>query len=149
MKSGTKDFYCDRCGRCCAGLGKTITILGNPSPGQYRFLDRITRENRVVRASCISSHAPCPFLSPGEVASCRIYQERPNVCRDFRCYDLAIVAPAGHIIARVKGTGLLSSDPVITALFKSLPAPEGETDHEAWLDSLRKLFQKEGYRVCG
>jgi uncharacterized protein len=147
------DFYCDRCGKCCTGLGRSFIILGNPAPGQYRFRDRITGESRIVRAQAIRGRdALCPFSADGSPSSCSIYPDRPRSCREFRCYDLAVIGPDGRIIARVRDGQLKTSDQAISVLFESVQAPPGESGdaaREAWLDRLRQVFQDSGYRVCG
>jgi hypothetical protein len=78
---------------------------------------------------------------------CTIYNDRPSVCRQFRCYDLAVIGDDGRIIARVKGTALTTKDTTIRELFESMASPEGPEGRPIWLAGLRALLSAHGYRV--
>lgn len=154
MSTGTPDFYCDRCGKCCAGLGSTIVIAGNPAPGVCIFRDRVSGESRTVRAGGTVNNGPgvCPFFRrdpAGGSGSCAIYDDRPTLCRKFRCYDLAVIGPDGRITARIKGTGLATKDPAIRVLFESVALPADAAAGAGWLATLRCLLSKNGYTVVG
>ncbi len=145
-------FYCDRCGKCCAGLGGTISVLDSPSPGVYRCRNRVTGECWTARgmASVQTGRPGCPFFRQSALGSpgmCMIYNDRPLVCRQFRCYDLAVIGDDGRIVARVKGTALTTKDKAIRELFESLAAPTGPESRIKWLADLRALLAAQGFRV--
>lgn len=146
------DFYCDHCGKCCLGLGATIAVLENPSPGVYRCRNRVTGESWTARgeARIQKGGSGCPFFRQtpsGSSGLCMIYADRPLVCRQFRCYDLAVVGLDGKIIARVKGTALTTKDTIIQDLFESVAAPSDPETRGEWLEGIRALLAARGYRV--
>lgn len=77
----TRNGQCSRCGQCCS----SVLPLG---PDEWERLKKLVEEKK-LRADVPSNGSDtvyvfCPFLDKAAKA-CRIYEDRPDVCRTFKC----------------------------------------------------------------
>ena len=80
----TKNGECSRCGGCCSSI---IPLV----PGEWDRLKALIREKNLTARIPVGGkdaiYMFCPFLEQqdGKPCSCRIYDDRPAICKAFRC----------------------------------------------------------------
>jgi len=80
MRNGND--LCLECGRCCNGVYfKSIKLLH----GDRIDLFDVTYTPK-YQGDFVLSSLPCQQLNPDN--TCKIYEDRPRVCRDFQCVIL-------------------------------------------------------------
>jgi len=144
-------FTCTDCGRCCASLGRSISIERRVTGRHYdcregvrreAFRAEVTEEHR----SAVPSSAGCPFLilpSPGRSA-CACHATRPRLCREYRCASMRVFDRGGVERGHVGGRrSLLTDDPSLGLLWD---AGEGEEEN-AWRERMESALTGAGYRV--
>jgi uncharacterized protein len=166
-------FICDSCGRCCSSFGSFITIERQLNDRDYYCRYSLTRDLFPVhvsreyadevsdrfsassnsRASCGKS--PCPFLCrkpDGEGFDCAIYDSRPPVCREFRCYRMLLYDRENRLIGKVIGAGEINtSDEILARLWKqeiaSVPHshPPGGND-PSWVKKVTTILATHTFR---
>jgi Fe-S-cluster containining protein len=150
-------FLCTRCGKCCMSLGRHIRIERSISPVQHYYRNALSGEITLVTIHpdkrALFSERPengwCPFLrrAPGSLFVCTIYENRPPVCRDFRCRTMIITSPEGTEVGHVTGKASLSTgDPVLEALWNDLKRRMPGTG-PAWFEKVRKELMIHGYAI--
>ena len=166
-------FFCDGCGKCCAGFGSFIrierqlnhrdyycryTLNGDMFPvhADAEYADEIA--DRYADGTGIEpgGKVPCPFLcrkKNGEGFVCGIYAARPPVCREFRCYRMLIYNREGQLVGRVIGAGGIStSDESLARVWKEHVAglphahPPGAND-PVWVKKVTAMLAEHGFRV--
>ena len=144
-------FRCTDCGRCCASLGRSISIERRVTGRHYDCREAVRREPFRADVSeehrlAVPSSAGCPFLvwpSP-EQSACACHATRPRLCREYRCASMRIFDPDGSERGHVGGRrSLLTDDPALRAVWD---AGEGEED-AAWRERIGAAYAGAGYRV--
>lgn len=167
------EFTCDSCGKCCSSFGSFITIERQLNDRDYFCRYSLTRDlfpvhvngefsDEVSDRYCARSgtpsptgKSPCPFLCrnpEGTGFACAIYDSRPPVCREFRCYRMLIYNRDNRLIGKVIGAGEIStSDPALARLWKeqiaSVPHahPPGGNDPD-WVKKVTALLAAHAFR---
>lgn len=166
-------FTCDSCGKCCSSFGSFISIERQLNDRDYYCHYSLTRElfpvhvnreyadevsNRfAARASVAASPGkkPCPFLCrkpDDEGFDCAIYDSRPPVCRDFRCYRMLVYDKENQLIGKVIGAGEISTaDEALVRIWREqidpLPHahPPGGNDPE-WVKKVTAILSEHAFR---
>jgi hypothetical protein len=136
-------FVCDGCGKCCRSLGRYITIERQLNSRDYYCRNGMTREIFPVHVAAEFADAidetftdgptgseagheyngRCIFQQPeprGKGFVCAIYETRPRVCRDFRCYRLIIFDKSGTEAGRGVGRAdIRTADPVLALIWNN------------------------------
>lgn len=154
-------FECSRCGRCCMSLGGVIRIERTLSDADFYCRLLVTQELFLAHVDSAyrdlfqeregkQAHPGwCPFLRKGnEKYVCTIYQTRPALCREFKCYSMQILHADGELAGRVGGRrSLLSADAALNRIWDEHIAPlKGGSDRD-WLLRVKGLLEREGYTV--
>ena len=144
-------FRCTDCGRCCASLGRSISIDRRVTGRHYDCREAVRREtfraevNEEHRAS-VPSTAGCPFLvrpSP-ERSACACYDTRPRLCREYRCASMRIFGSDGTERGHVGGRrSLLTDDPALRELW----SPGDGEDDARWRQGIEAALAGAGYRT--
>lgn len=73
-------YDCRTCGACCKGLLVTLEIVGDEVVPPW-----MTRDDRFFGPVMRERNGRCIALSGeiGKQVRCRIYENRPQVCKDF------------------------------------------------------------------
>jgi hypothetical protein len=156
-------FFCQQCGECCSHMGQIHRIgrqvseygyeLRNVYGGECALVridpDKITLyEDRSIFAEWPEA---CPFLRkdlPRKKIVCTIHHTRPDLCREFGCWRLLIIDPAGNRAGRIMGTRHLSAeDPALFTLWAAETADIGILDDDSWDRELIRILEAHGYRV--
>lgn len=162
-------FTCDKCGKCCTGLGRHIAILRQLNERDYycrcaidnsHFQASVDPAYREEVAEAYETAGPveqlqeagrCIFLKknadgPGFI--CAIHATRPAVCRGFRCYRMLIKNSAGEICGKIVGkNSLQSDDPVLDRLWKDQVSAVSVADPESWLKDVAAILGELGYSI--
>ena len=160
-------FECDRCGKCCVSLGPLITIerqlndrdyycrckidnaifLAHVDPAYREEVADEFTEGGLDRNS--SDKIPCTFLRKnpdGDGTACAIYESRPKVCQDFRCYRMLIRNHEGAICGRVIGKNTLRAvDAELKKLWDEQVAAIPYGDPTAWTKNVAGILAEHGY----
>ncbi len=144
-------FTCTDCGRCCASLGRSVSIERRVTGRHYDCREAVRRETfraevREEHRSAVPSPVGCPFLvwpSP-ERSACACHDTRPRLCREYRCASMRIFDADGTERGHVGGRrSLLTDDPALRALWDA-----GEGDEEtAWRERVDAALAGAGYRA--
>ena len=166
-------FICDSCGKCCSSFGSFITIERQLNDRDYYCRYSLTRDLFPVHVnreyafeiydrysaqpgtSTPAGKRPCPFLckKPGGGGfDCAIYDSRPSVCREFRCYRMLVYDRENTLIGKVIGAGEIStSDETLARLWKEQIAllphahPPGGND-PAWIKKVTAILAAHAFR---
>ena len=153
---------CSRCGRCCIGLGKHMSIAASLSSRSHYLKVGVTGEVIPVNIppesrDLFSQKDPehydptwCPFLRRAGAGNfcCTIYPDRPGLCRQYACFSMIITDPAGKQVGRVVGRKTLESDDpglmqVWNGQVKGLP----DSDLAVWRLKAGKILMNAGFGV--
>lgn len=134
-------FECNWCGKCCASFGEFIRIERQLTSRDYycrygitnevfmvhikpEFADDIDEEFTaadpkdpgMAKKGCIFSRKN----PDGKGFACAIYDTRPGICRDFKCYRMLIHhPPSGELRGKVIGINeLRTHDEILDAIWK-------------------------------
>jgi uncharacterized protein len=156
------EFECSQCGRCCMNLGGYIKIERELGNRRYYcrmmitndlFIAHVERDHRERFAdSQLHEVHPqwCCFLREGDREGtfvCTIYQTRPHICRNYRCYLLRIFNAEGKVIGTVGGKrSLLSKDPDLTGYWNEKITPIRANAEAHWMDQVQETLRQGGYR---
>lgn len=162
-------FECNRCGKCCVSLGPHITIERQLNDRDYYcrsiidnaiFPARVDSEYREEIADEYETGVPlpsgtekksCRFLRKerqGDGTICAIYQTRPKLCRDFRCYRMLIHTREGTISGRVIGKNTIrTDDAALEKLWNGQVAAIPYGDPVEWTKNVVRILAKNGYRA--
>lgn len=156
-------FECSQCGECCSHLGLVHSILEDY--GDYRFLVRnlYTGEKTAVAVDpdkvslfcdcSIFKELPeaCPFFRYDHASAkgyCTVHLTRPEICRDFGCWRMLILDPAGKRAGRIMSQRhLASEDEKLTRLFEEHVNHLVEPDNAAWDERVIRVLVTAGYTV--
>lgn len=162
-------FICDRCGKCCVSLGRSIVIERQFTDRDYYC--RSTIDNNVFSARVDPAFEEeiadeflrqgetpagtqpkaCPFLRNvvgGDATVCAIYATRPKVCQSFRCYHMIILDCKGNICGRVIGRNTVrTGDPALENLWEGLVVPIPCGDPVEWTGRVAAILADHGYRA--
>lgn len=165
-------FTCDSCGKCCSSFGSFISLERQLNDRDYYCRYSLTRDlfpvhvnreyadevsDRYSRQSTTSTSPkkPCPFLCrkpDGEGFDCAIYDSRPPVCREFRCYRMLVYGRENQLIGKVIGAGEISTpDDTLARLWKEEIAllshahPPGGND-PAWVKKVTAILAAHAFR---
>ena len=143
-------FECNWCGKCCDSFGEFITIERQLTSRDYYcrygitnevFLVHVTPEfadeiDEAFTASDPKDPVPakkgCTFSRKnpdGKGFACAIYETRPRICREFKCYRMLIHHPSTQELrGKVIGINeLRTHDEILAAIWKEkisqLPHP--------------------------
>jgi Fe-S-cluster containining protein len=118
-------FVCTWCGKCCTCYGDFIRIERQFSSRDYFCRYGIKNESFYahVQEDYIGDYPlasqegqkrkGCPFMRKNlsvEGFACAIYDTRPQVCRDFRCYRMVIYDRDGRACGKIMGRNQLKTD---------------------------------------
>lgn len=79
MSDRTKYFKeCQRCGKCCKVVLLEIPHLPSEDDQNLYMMRGIIRKDKTLAI-------PCKCMHLGDDNLCKIYKNRPNVCRKFTC----------------------------------------------------------------
>lgn len=133
-------FECNWCGKCCASFGEFIKIERQLTSRDYYCRYGITNEVFMVHIKpefadeideeftasdpkdTASARKGCIFSRKnpdGKGFACAIYETRPGICRDFRCYRMLIHhPPSGELRGKVIGINeLRTHDEILQAIW--------------------------------
>jgi Fe-S-cluster containining protein len=164
-------FVCDGCGKCCTGYGALISIERqlndrdyycrySPSGDVFQihtdagYADEIADRYADGTGIVPEGKKACPFLCRNQNGAgfvCGIYETRPPVCREFRCYRMLIYDREGQVIGRVIGAGGIStSDESLARLWREEIAgihhvhPPGTND-PVWVKKVAAILAVHGF----
>jgi hypothetical protein len=144
-------FTCTDCGRCCASLGRSISIERRVTGRHYDCREAVRREEFRAEVDdeyreVVPASTGCPFLvwpSPGRSA-CACHGTRPRLCSEYRCASMRVYDRDGVERGHVGGRrSLLSDDPGLALLWDEC---ENESD-AAWRERIDALLAQAGYRA--
>jgi Fe-S-cluster containining protein len=166
-------FICDSCGKCCSSFGSFIIIERQLNDQDYFCRYSLTRDlfsvhvNRECADDVSDRYSdlqagdesvgkkPCPFLCKkrdGAGFTCAIYDSRPTVCREFRCYRMLVYDKGNRLIGRVIGANeIRTSDETLARIWKeqiaSVPHahPPGGND-PAWVKKVTAILAAHAFR---
>ena len=150
-------FVCTRCGKCCISLGRHIRIERSLSPIQHYVRNAISGEITLVTIHpdrrALFSEQPeegwCPFLRKEQDGrfTCTIYENRPAVCRNFRCLTMVITGPDGTEVGQVVGRATITTkDTVLRELWNNLKQ-QMPVSEPGWLEHMQRGLSTHGYAV--
>lgn len=162
-------FTCDRCGKCCVSLGRSIIIERQLNDRDYycrstidnlffsarvdpAFAEEIADEFLVQEDTSAGTHPKvCPFLRnvPGsDTTTCAIYATRPKVCQSFQCYRMIIMDRNGNTCGRVIGkNSLRTDDPALENLWQGLVVPIPVGNPAEWARRVAAILADHGYHA--
>jgi uncharacterized protein len=161
-------FECNRCEKCCASLGLYITIERQLNDQDYycyssidntffpvhvdsEYCEEIADEFETGQPlpSSGSEKKTCRFLRnnrQGDGTTCAIYQTRPKLCRDFRCYRMLIRTREGIICGRVIGKNAIRTEDVaLEKLWNGQVAAIPYGDPAEWTKNVAAILTEHGY----
>jgi len=150
-------FICTRCGKCCISLGRHIRIERSLSSVQHYVRNAISGEITLVTIHpdrrALFSEEPeegwCPFLrrEPTGLFVCTIYENRPAICRNFRCLNMVITGRDGTEVGQVVGKATITTkDTVLKELWNNLKKQMPVSD-AGWLEHMQKGLMIHGYTL--
>lgn len=167
-------FVCNGCGKCCNGLGRYISIERQLNSRDYYCRNGMTGEIFPVHVASEYADAideaytesptgqttgqdtkpGCIFQQPGpkgEGFICAIYETRPRVCRDYRCYRMIVFDSTGTEAGRVVGRAdIRTTDPVLARIWneeiRGLIGNAQIDRDPALLNKINAILTVHGYR---
>ena len=91
----------------------------------------------------------CPFLrrDSGGLFICTIYEDRPVICRNFRCLTMVITSQEGTEVGQVVGKATITTkDTVLKELWNNLKK-QMPVSEPGWLEHMQKELMVHGYTV--
>jgi hypothetical protein len=153
---------CSRCGRCCIGLGKHMSIAASLSSRSHYLKVGVTGEvipvnippeSRDLFSQKDPEHydpAWCPFLRRAGAGNfcCTIYPDRPGLCRHYACFSMIITDPSGKQVGRVVGRRTLESDdPDLVQVWNGQVKGIPDSDLAVWRLKAEKMLKDAGFGV--
>ncbi len=145
-------FRCTDCGRCCASLGRSISIERRVTGRHYDCREAVRRESFRAEVSeehrlVVPSSAGCPFLvwPSTEQSACACHESRPRLCREYRCASMRVF-DSRRDGARARGRTPVPADGRSGRPGRCGTAGEGEEDG-AWRERIEAAYAGAGYRV--
>ncbi|HII76931.1 MAG TPA: YkgJ family cysteine cluster protein [Methanolinea sp.] len=150
-------FICTRCGKCCISLGRHIRIERSLSSVQHYVRNAISGEVTLVtihpERRALFSEKPdegwCPFLRREQDGrfTCTIYENRPAICRNFRCLNMVISSQDGTELGQIVGKATITTkDPVLKELWNNLKKQMPMSDPR-WFEYMQKELKMHGYTL--
>jgi Fe-S-cluster containining protein len=161
QRRGKMAFVCQMCGDCCSTMGEIISILEQTGTTTFRIGYSATLEERVVTldpdkqdlffATSPKTSLACPFLrerAPGRFI-CTVHQSRPELCRQYSCFRILVLDPAGHHVGRVRegSRHFTTTDPRLHAVWQTGCRLTDIQDEDVWEKNAEEIFTRSGYRV--
>jgi hypothetical protein len=156
-------FFCYQCGECCSHMScihriehqtDTYTfVLHNLYNGERTMVSVDTDKIPLFddRSLFLQWPEACPFLREDPVRKkivCTIHRTRPELCREFECWRLLILDPAGKRAGRIMGTRhLCAEDPSLRELWKAESSVLGFVNDDSWDSVVIRMLKAHGYRV--
>lgn len=156
------EFVCSWCGKCCACYGDFIRIERQLTSRDYYCRYGIKNEMFLahVEGDYIGEYPPapkggqpqkgCPFMRKtlsGNKFACAIYNTRPQVCREFRCYRMLIFDGEGHERGRIMGRNQLkTADTALERIWNEEIAPIPYREGTRWVKMVIDGLAAHGYR---
>jgi len=156
-------FECIQCGECCSHLGLVHSIRQDRGNGRFLLHNQYTGDEQEVvldsdkadlyadRSTFSREPEACPFFRFNPVDGrgyCTIHRTRPEICRDFSCWRLLILDPAGNRAGRVMFIRtLVTDDPVLRAIWEESLDTIGDAEDAAWDDLMIAAVSRAGYSV--
>jgi len=165
-------FVCDGCGKCCAGYGSFVRIERQLNDRDYycrynlsgdlfpvhtdaEYADEIMDRYAESTPGAHDGRKPCPFLCRNRNGGgfvCGIYETRPPICREFRCYRMLIYDQKDQLIGKVIGaSAITTSDEVLARLWNAEAAcvphvhSPGKND-PVWAKTVIGILAAHGFR---
>lgn len=115
---------CTECGLCCAGAVFDYGALGAEEfePARANGLDAVEADG------AYGFHLPCPQLHG---ACCKVYDQRPQTCRDYRCQTLRALE-AGDITRSEAIERIQRAQTAMVELWQHLPEGTSVVDARRW-----------------
>jgi hypothetical protein len=150
-------FTCTRCGKCCISLGRHIRIERSLSSVQHYVRNAISGEVMIVTihpdSRDLFSEEPeegwCPFLRREQDGrfTCTIYENRPAVCRNFRCLTMVISGPDGTEVGQIVGKATITTrDAALKELWNNLKK-QFLFGEPGWFEHMHKGLVAHGYTL--
>lgn len=150
-------FICTRCGKCCMNFGYYIVIEREVGGGRVECRNRLdgevftARAKEPVKGSRTGVPNWCRFLEydPADNRySCRIYETRPRLCREYRCRRLEVLDSSGKLVGKLAGeTDLATVDHRLSKLWNSRIKPLLSKKSPGWKEEVARELESAGYRV--
>ncbi|MCX6693712.1 MAG: YkgJ family cysteine cluster protein [Methanomicrobiales archaeon] len=152
-------FSCNRCGNCCTSLGRLIRIERRLSSREFSCVFALGRGRFTARLDPGATGLPsapgtCLFLAPAQSDSegcgttCTIYQNRPEVCRQFKCVTLVITDPSGAVAGRVKGRRSFEGrDAALHEIWMREVTPIIDENDQQWAEKVKNVLTPHGYHA--
>lgn len=152
-------FTCQQCGECCSIMGEVLSVVEDCGGYRFLLLNRYTGEKSQVsidqdkRSLYLDSDslpAACPFLrfGPEGTAYCTVHQTRPEMCREFGCWRLLILDPAGNRAGRVmQRRHFCPEEPALALIWEEKVRDIDEPDDQQWDRMVIRILTREGYTV--
>lgn len=156
-------FECSQCGECCSHLGLVHTIQEEYGDFRYRVNNEYTGEKTTVSVDpdkrtlfldrSIFDERPeaCPFFRYDRGASkgyCTVHLTRPEICRDYGCWRILILAPGGQRAGRIMGGRFLASeDESLSRLFAEQIDGITQPDDALWDKQVIHILSRAGYTI--
>ncbi len=154
-------FFCQQCGECCSSMGDVIAIREQAGPSEFVIWFKITGEERRVwidpdkqglffNQDIHHRAMACPFLRERSTGSalCTVHYTRPDLCRQYGCFRILVLAADGTRLGRViDGSRYFTTmDPDLRALWdREIGAKEIADDQ--WEAFVEQVLVRAGYRV--
>jgi len=150
-------FTCTLCGRCCMGFGRSVRVLRQTGPQEFRCTVTVTGETFTAQVEDRylpafrrpsvqwTNPAACPFLRAEKgTYVCTVHASRPSFCRDFACCRMRVLRD-GEVVGELKGRlDLRTDDPVLKALWEREVVPGAGDDGHADAD---RVLAAAGYEA--
>ncbi|MDO9550396.1 MAG: YkgJ family cysteine cluster protein [Methanoregula sp.] len=155
-------FNCNWCGKCCGSFGAFIKIERQLNSRDYYCRYGIKNELFLahIEGDYADSQPPsskdgepvkgCPFMrknNSGSGIACAIYNTRPRICREFRCYRMLIYDRDDHESGRIIGrSDLKTTDETLAQVWKEQVVSLPHTDDARWEKAVIAVLGAHGYR---
>jgi len=143
-------------------MGEIIRIREETGPLQFRIWYTTTGEEREVTVdtdkaglfrtgSTAKPSLACPFLRTREDGRivCTVHGSRPDLCRQYSCFRVLVLDPAGTRIGRVTDASryLVTTDLRLRTLWEEKIRPMNIPDEGAWEAFVEETLARHGFSV--
>ena len=144
-------------------MGEIIEILEEVKPGVFRIGFSVTGEERVVsvdpdkqdlfQSPEFTTQRPmaCPFLRKSGTKKfvCSVHTTRPELCRQYSCYRILVLASTGNRIGRVTDASryFTTTDVDLRKIWNHEIATIMISDERCWEEHVEQSLNRAGYKV--